>query len=317
MARVLVTGASGFLGRAAVPALRELGLCVHGVARTPEADVEVDAWHVADLLDPSAAPAVVRAAAPSHLLHLAWTTEHGRFWDDRANVAWAEATDRLLRSFAAAGGTRLVLAGSCAQYDWSGEALGRAGVAHEQTTPRRAHTLYGRTKQATAERATAVAAAAGVSVATGLIFFPYGPFDQPGRLIPSITRSLVAGEEAKVSVGTQVRDFVHVADAGAALAALVAGDVSGDVNIGTGRGTSVADVAGAVARQLEREELLRLGAIPAADDAPAVVADVGRLHGELGYRLRFDLDAGLRDAVEWWRERVLSEAGGGSRPAKQ
>ena len=74
MSRVLVTGAGGFLGRFAVAALRERGFEVHGAARRATTSIEVDTWHAADLLDPAAPTEVVGAAAPSHLLHLAWTT---------------------------------------------------------------------------------------------------------------------------------------------------------------------------------------------------------------------------------------------------
>lgn len=66
------------------------GYEVHGVARTPADDVEVDTWHTANLLDHTAVDGLVRNAGASYLLHLAWTTEHGRLWTDLANLAWAK-----------------------------------------------------------------------------------------------------------------------------------------------------------------------------------------------------------------------------------
>jgi nucleoside-diphosphate-sugar epimerase len=304
VARVLVTGASGFVGRAAVAALAARGHEVHGVARSPAADVTVASWRAADLLEPGAPGRVTAEVAASHLLHLAWTTEHRRFWQDPANLDWEHATVSLLEAFAAAGGERAVMVGSCAQYDW--DALAPDEVASEARTPRRPATLYGRAKQSAAERAERV----GISYATALVFFPYGPYDQPTRLVPSVARSLAAGEEARVSAGSQVRDFVHVSDVGSALAALLDCDVSGDVNVGTGRGVSVAEVATSVARLVGREDLLRLGALAATDDAPAVVADVTRLRDDVGFEPHYDLERGLRETVEWW----LSESDAGSRP---
>jgi nucleoside-diphosphate-sugar epimerase len=299
-ARVLVTGASGFVGRAAVAALRHRGYEVHGVARTAADDVEVDAWHAADLLDPAGVDGLVREAGASHLLHLAWTTEHGRYWSDPTNRAWAEATYGLMEMFAAARGARAVMAGSCAQYDWS-----TARAFSETETPRRPATLYGRAKQETTDRLEAWSKEAGLSFAAALLFFPYGPFEKAERLVPSVTRSLLAGEEAATTSGTQVRDFVHVDDCGTVLAALIDSDVTGAVNVGSGQGSSVADVAASLARIVGREDLLRIGALPTrGEDSTSVVAATTRLRDEVGFRPRYDLETGLRDTVEWWRQRT-------------
>jgi nucleoside-diphosphate-sugar epimerase len=115
--------------------------------------------------------------------------------------------------------------------------------------------------------------------------------------------SLLAGEEAKTTPGAQVRDFVHVADCGAALAALLAGSATGSVNVGTGHGEPVAEIARTVARIAGREDLLRVGALP-GDDETVVVADTTRLCAEVGFTPRYGIEEGLRDAVEWWRQRT-------------
>ena len=297
--RALVTGASGFVGRAAVAALRARGYEVHGVARSPADGVEVDAWHAADLLDPSDLDELVRNAGATHLLHLAWATEHGQYWSDPANFAWIGSTYRLVEAFAEAGGTRAVMTGSCAQYDWSGP----DGALSEDETPRRPATLYGRAKQETTDRLEPWSEEAGLSYATGLLFSPYGPFEKTERLVPSVTRSLLAEEAAATTAGNQVRDFIHVEDCGAALAALLDGQVTGSVNIGSGAGSSVADVARAIARVVGREDLLRLGAVTSGEDSSSVIAATARLRDEVGFSPAYELETGLRDAVEWWRQR--------------
>jgi nucleoside-diphosphate-sugar epimerase len=269
--RALVTGASGFVGRAAVAALVAAGYEVHAVSRGRR---EGAGWHTADLLEPGAAAELMQDARPSHLLHLAWTTEHGRYWEDPANLAWVSASRRLVEAFSEAGGGRAVLAGTCAQRAWP-------------------DTLYARAKNE----------ASGFFAATGLLLFPYGPFESPERLVPSVTLSLFAGEEARTTPGKQVRDYIHVADCGKALAALLDSGVQGDVEIGTGRGTAVAEIARMIARLLGREELLRVGALP-GDDESRVVADTARLRDEVGFTPRYELEEGLRDAVEWWRQRT-------------
>jgi len=282
LSRALVTGAGGFVGRFAVQALRDRGFDVFAVGRAE-----------GDLLEAGTAERIVREAGASHLLHLAWTTEQGRYWDDPANRDWVEATARLVDAFEQAGGRRVVFAGTCAQYEW-----GTDGPLSETTTPRRPATIYGRAKQDASEHVPETGA-------TAILFFPYGPHERPERLIPSVARRVLAGEEAPTSAGTQVRDFIHIADCRAALVALLESDVTGDVNVGSGEGTTVAEIARAVARIAGSEELLRLGALP-GDDRTSVVASTERLRDEVGFVPAFTLEAGLRDAVEWWRQRTRS-----------
>jgi len=303
--RVLVTGATGFLARPAVSALRDRGFEVHGLARNVASDVidgiDVDVWHPVDLLDADGAATVVRAIEPSHTLHLAWCTEHGRFWDDPANDAWSTATLRLVDAVLAAGGQRFVMSGSCAQYDWSDDALGEGGVTRERATPRHPATRYGMAKESVV-RQLDMPERDGLSVAVGLVFVPYGPHEHPDRLVSSVARHLLAGTVAETTAGTNRRDFMHVADAGRALATLLDSDVTGPVNVGSGAGTAIAEVARTVARILDREDLLHLGALPDRSGEPAsLVADVSRLRDEVGFTSTYDLEAGLRDAIEWWR----------------
>jgi nucleoside-diphosphate-sugar epimerase len=81
MKRVLITGASGFVGRQCVPLLLAAGYEVHAVARTTnpeESDTRVR-WHTADLLDESQVAELMAQVKPTHLLHLAWYSVPGKF----------------------------------------------------------------------------------------------------------------------------------------------------------------------------------------------------------------------------------------------
>jgi nucleoside-diphosphate-sugar epimerase len=281
VSRVLVTGATGFIGSHALTALEERGHEVHPAA--------------VDLLDPGAAEELVRAARATHLLHLAWYAVPGRFWAAPENAAWVEATLRLLRAFYAAGGRRAVGAGTCAEYDWSGD-----GLLSETSTPLRPATLYGLAKAQTFEAGAALG-----ELAWGRVFFLYGPGEHPDRLVASVARRLLAGDEAPTSEGTQVRDFMHVADVAGAFAALLDSGVTGAVNIGSGIPVTVRAVVDEVARAAGRPDLLRPGALPQREDEPVeLVADVRRLRDEVGFRPRYDLESGIKDTVDHWRKRV-------------
>jgi nucleoside-diphosphate-sugar epimerase len=305
--RVLVTGGTGCIGRHALPRLVARGWEVHAVAGRQSAPDEPGVvWHRADLLDAAEVRQIARDVGATELLHLAWYIAPGQWARAPENVAWVRASLDLLDAFAAAGGRRVVTAGSCLEYDWS------YGYCAEDRTPCTPHTAYGASKHALQLLTSAFADARGLTSAWGRIFFLYGPFEHPDRLVASVIRSLLRGEPARCSHGRQVRDYLFADDVADALVALLASDVSGPVNIGSGEPIRLRDLAGRAADLLERRELVHFGAIPAAPtDTPLVVADVGRLRDELGWRPSVDLDAGLRRTIDWWRSQLLAgqEAG--------
>jgi nucleoside-diphosphate-sugar epimerase len=291
MSRVLLTGATGFIGRHAIAPLVAAGHEVHAVSRAPAHDDRVT-WHRADLLD--ARTDVVTEVGPDAMLHFAWYAEHGLFWAAPENVRWVEASLRMLRQFAEAGGARAVLAGTCAEYDWRVD----VPAYEERRSPLRPATLYGSAKHALHTVASAYAEQAGFELAWGRIFFLYGPGEAPGRLVPAVARALLAGEPAEATSGTQIRDFLHVRDVAAAFAALLDSDVVGPVNVGSGEARPLRDVIATLAEAVGRPELVRLGALPArAGEPERIVADASRLHEEVGFAPRFGLREGLEDTV--------------------
>ena len=298
MRRVLVTGASGFVGRPALGALAARGFDVHAVARgAPDDATPGITWHAADLLDAARRRSVVDAVGASHLLHLAWYAEPGAFWSARENAAWVAATVALVDEFALAGGRRATLAGTCAEYDWT------APGPLAEDAPLAPATYYGTCKDATRRVVEGLAAAAGLSLAWGRIFFVFGPGEDARRLVAGVARALVAGERAATSAGAQRRDFLHVDDVAGAFAALLDSAVEGAVNIASGEAASVRAVAEALAQAAGRPDLLDVGAVPRrADEPEEIVADVSRLRDEVGFRPRRSLRDGLADTVRWWRE---------------
>ncbi len=302
MKRVLVTGATGFIGRHVVPELLERGYEVHAVVRTKVADdpPSQTTFHVCDLFDTSRTRALMTEVRPSHLVHLAWYAEPGLFWNSLQNLQWVAASLELYLDFASQGGCRALFAGTCAEYDWTEPLL------EEQSTPLRPRSLYGEAKNALRvllERASRLTA---VTTAWGRIFYLYGPYEPTTRLVPEVITALLAGRPAHCSEGTQQRDFMHVQDVARAFVHVLESDHCGPINIASGRSVPVRDVVSLIADVLGRRDLIQIGrrATP-QDEPPVLAAAVDRLCGT-GFRPRYDLESGLAQTIDWWRRQVSS-----------
>ena len=144
-----------------------------------------------------------------------------------------------------------------------------------------------------------------MSYAWGRIFYLYGGPEPEGRLVPSVARALIDGEEAKCGSGAGRRDFIEARDAGAAFAALIDSDVSGPVNVASGESHTIAEVAQTIAELVGRPKLLRLGALADRPGEPATLtADIGRLREAAGFTPAVMLREGLTEAVKFWRTRA-------------
>jgi nucleoside-diphosphate-sugar epimerase len=296
MKRVLVTGASGFIGRHTLPALALRGFEVHAVSSQPRPSPAADArWHRSDLLRGADVRQLMDSVQPTHLLHLAWFAVPGQFWTSPENLRWVQASLELLSVFESVGGRRLVAAGSCAEYEWSDV------DCDEHDTPLRPATLYGTCKHAL-HLVMEKFADRRLSTAWGRVFHLYGPHEHPDRLVPSVICSLLDGRPAQCTLGTQVRDFLHVADVAGAFVALLDSPVGGGVNIASGTPVSIANLVSTIGRQMGAESLVRLGARPLpAHEQPRLTARVARLRDEVGWTPTISLESGLEQTTEWWR----------------
>jgi nucleoside-diphosphate-sugar epimerase len=302
MKRVLLTGATGFIGRSCLPLLIAKGYEVHAVSsRLLEAEDEVRQtahWHQVDLLDPVQAAKLMAEVQPSQLLHLAWYAIPGKYWTSLENLRWVQASLGLLQAFREQGGQRVVVAGSCAEYDWG------YGYCNEQLTPASPATLYGTAKHAL----QLLLAQSGLSSAWGRVFFLYGPHEPPQKLVAAVAHALLQGEPARTSHGNQLRDFLYVEDVASAFVAMLESGVRGPVNIASGQPVSLKHIIYTLAEQIGRPDLVQLGAIAAPpEEPPLLVGDNRRLMQETDWSPQYDLGSGLAKTINWWKEQLAQE----------
>lgn len=280
---VLLTGATGFVGRAVLTELVAQGIPVHAVARRNAGpDLPGVTWHLTDLLDPQACATLIRHAPASRLIHCAWYVEHGAFWASPLNAVWARASEDLARRFLDKGGQRIIALGTCAEYAWLGK-----GDAEPwpETREIAAATPYGQSKADLHQRlASLCEMTPGASLVWARLFHLYGPGEPQARLVPSLIRSLAAGQLAEVRAANLVRDFASTAHIARSLVALLNSQASGPFNLGSGTSLTLAQVAQIIADHFGRPHLLRLSHNPPPHEPVAMVPDLSRLAAATGIR---------------------------------
>ncbi len=276
--KIVVTGATGFIGRFCLPLLVEKGFEVHGITSKRPVDMPGIKMHSLNLLESLGLDDFLQKLRPTHLLHLAWITEPAVFWNSPDNHRWVEASLCLLQKFKDCGGIRAVVAGTCADQNPT--------------------TLYGISKKTVFNLLQRI----DLSSAWGRIFHLYGPYENSRRFVPSVILSLLKGKETLCTHGNQIRDFSFVGDVAKVLVDLVMNSVQGPIDIGSAAPTSIKNLCLKIGEKIGNPEKIVFGAIPTSPDEPAIlVPDVKPV-----YNFK-TLNEGLEETIQWWKLQQSSQ----------
>ena len=299
--RVLLTGATGFIGSHVARLLVHEGCEVHALIRESSnlariKDIVPLLYPVkCDLLDFDELDTNLRRVQPDLCIHLAWYAVPGKYLKAVENLNLLSASLHLASRLADLGCKRLIGVGTCFEYDTS------LGYLSEKS-PTRPHNLYAASKLAVQIALEQFANTSGMAMAWIRLFYQHGPFEDERRLVPSVICSLLRNQIVKATKGEQIRDYLHVEDVAAAIWAVARSDLSGPVNIGSGRPVTVRDIVGKVGAILNRPELIQIGTLPYTASDPMFICANNRLLAEnTSWVPRRNLEQGLRQTVEWWQ----------------
>ncbi|NKB46640.1 MAG: NAD-dependent epimerase/dehydratase family protein [Legionellales bacterium] len=193
----------------------------------------------------------------------------------------------------------VIIVGSSAEYQQP-----PANTLLTENDPLEMQKLYGATKAAGSLLSLAQAHTLQIPTAVIRLFNVFGYGEAPHRLLPSLINGLLVQQPVKLSVGTQVRDFVYVKDVCKglymSLNALIRGTMTtGVYHLATGVEHSVAYFCKTTARLLKQDEkLLAFGSQPMRpDDLPYVVGSASSLQHACGWQPDYTLTTGLQDAI--------------------
>ena len=295
--RILLTGATGFIGSHVARALVREGHEVHVLVRAESNLGRIEdltsSLHLikGDLLNPAF---VLHPSAFDLGLHLAWHVEPGNYLHQPQKEDWIVASLRLASALRDGGCRRFVATGTSFEYAPS-------DLPQRESSPTKPSTAYG---QAKLELFEALRRSIDIDLAWLRPFYLYGPDEDRRRLVPVVINSLLRGQETKLVPGERVRDYLHIEDVASAICAVAGSQLTGAVNIASGVPITVREIALKIGEALDRVDLLKLGALPYAASEPLyLLADNTKLREGTGWKPRYPLDEGLRQTIEWWKSR--------------
>lgn len=292
--KILVTGASGFIGKYVIASLLDFSNNLKIFAISQRSDNETIhnniTWIKLDLNDYEATYSAVKEIAPDVLIHLAWYAEHGKFWSSLENLKWISTTINLLKSFHEFGGKKIFVSGTCAEYECS------LLPCIEDVTPIRPQSIYGKCKDLTHQIANDLCRNWNIELIWGRIFNPYGPGEPHTKLIPLTLKAIREGKDMNASHGNQSRDFIHIKDVATAITHLSLNNIEqGVYNICSGTSTTVREVIKKCLSTSTNSVTVNFGAYPVDNSSyPTLVGSNKKLR-ETNWTPKLDLQAGLSE----------------------
>ena len=302
--RILITGATGFLGSYVLKRLLAAGQHDVAILVRPESDT----WRISVLVDQveripfglndlKLARGHVFDFRPDVVIHLAWSGVANRFRNDLAQVDNLRATVDLVELSRDVGATAWVGIGSQAEYGPT------QGVIHEEM-PTRPTTLYGITKLSAYMLAEHLCTGAGIRFGWLRVFSTYGPKDDPSWMIPYLILKLLNRKRPSLTPGTQVWDYLYAEDAARAIESVaVCSSASGVFNLGAGSPREIREIVKLVRDQIDPALPLGFGEVSfRPDQVMHLEADIARLRDQTGWSPTISLEDGIRQTVTWFEE---------------
>ncbi len=301
---ILVVGAGGFIGRNLLRVLLRQGRHVLALTRSgniawpggppPPEDLRRLKIIAGDLSSSEEWIDAVAEAAPAKAIFLAWSLSPDVYTLVDVNLSSLQANLHGIERISQVGCDHFIVTGTGLEYAPKRDLLCESD-AIAISTP------YTACKHALHSLAATYLENQNAKLTWLRLFYLYGPYESPRRLMPWIVSRLLEDQEVPLTAGRQVHDYLHVADVAAAIDKVVDSDATGVFNICSGQPTSVRQIANFIGAKLEKPELLKFGAIPDRQADPAWIVGDPRLFADrFDWQPSYDLESGLEDAIDWW-----------------
>jgi len=294
--KILVTGASGFLGSHLVSRLSESCAQVHAVSRVQRSTNNSTHWWQGDMADVASARSLISGVRPNVIYHLAGLCRGVPDFDLVLPTTHSllVSSINVLTAAKEAGNCRVVLAASLTEpepddaYPTPGSPYAAAKWASSGYA-RMFHRLYN------------------LPVVMVRPFMTYGPAQDPSKIIPHVILSLLREEAPRLASGNQHFDWIYIDDViDGFIAAADASDIDGrTIDLGSGVAVQIREIVARLVAMFKTPSKPLFGAIPDRPLERVRVANIADTLARLGWQPKTSLEVGLARTVEWYSGQLL------------
>lgn len=302
---VLITGASGFIGKHLIDIL-DLNNAyeIHAIynLKKPNKNLDKVKWHKLDLFKDHDVEELINKIQPTYIIHLAWYTEHGKFWSSKKNKDWMLASIKLFKEFKKYGGRRFITSGTKAEYfdgEFIEQYLNTTFECNELDEPN-PDTIYGKYKNFLHKELEKLDNESERSLVWARIFDTYGPYENEKKFCSYVIKNCIDRKKIVCNNPSLGMDFLHVYDIANAFKFILEKDFIGTINISSGKTVTLKYISEHITKKFNCENLLELN--HESKDRRQIFGNNSTLKN-LGWNKKYTIENGLNNLIDFYDER--------------
>jgi len=291
MEKMLITGATGFLGKNFLECVNQEKYEIYTIQRGQLCG-QIRSCQ-ADLLDKDYLKNAIASFQADILVLFAWNVKSQAYWHSMENHKWADATLFTAEQFLEHGGKYIVFAGTSAIYDYS------HGVLTEDSKMEYPDSVYGISKLYTSEMLRILAESKGAKYMEVRLFSIFGIYERSGRLITNTIDALLDNKKVINYKWKLKRDYIYIKDAVRAIWHLIDLRVEGVYNISSGKAISIQTIIETIAHCMGKEELIVLSEFDGADEYILIQGNNKKLLNT-GFQFYYSFEGAIKEEIDWY-----------------
>lgn len=273
MKKVLVTGINGLIGQYICEPLKELDFEIYGIG-TKDITTNKFNYIKLNINNITQLENTFKKIKPEYLIHLAWDTKQG-YLDSDSNFNLLTSSINMLKYFKENGGKRVIYTGTCFEYKFKDSKI----KEYDELNPT---SIYAKCKNYLREISILYCSKYNIDLCWCRIFYMYGRNENENRLFPYIINNLKNDKKVSINHSQLEKDYIYAGDAAKILALIINSDITGIINICSGKGLKLKDLATMIADKLGKINLLELKKLN-TEEPLKIIGDNSRIINEVKF----------------------------------